>query len=240
VKKCPHGTAGVCDECGLAVALAACRQVLQRLLLIPEVSAAPLNPDVRTVDTPEWRIDERQQHPQTLVQQQRYGDTRIPQGVNQDEVITGKERAPSKQLSLHAHYLWRMQRAQAAKDSPELLALAAMATRDYIELVEPRNTKRDATERDAIERLLSDWHGCPSDEAAAWMAVPGQTRKGAKLWVRRQRILAGCDPEDGTAAEQTGLVARAVAMARAGSTMRTIAGELGVSLGRVQHILAGT
>ena len=229
-----------CQECELGVALAACARVLVKLALLSEVTPAPLREDGITLARGmEPRVSRDQQHPTTLVQLVRGGDATIPHGVNQTAVIDGRERAPSKHLSLHAHYEWRMKKAQRERNVTDLLVLAAQAQREYAELMEPGNVRRDATDADAIERLLSDLRGCSAEEAAAWMAAPGQDQGSARLWVKRHRILNGCDPETGEMRDHPERLAKAVAMVKAGATLGTIAERLGISKGRVGQLLQG-
>jgi hypothetical protein len=212
--------------------------VLLKLAVLSEVASTAIRATDEARPTSP-RVSREQKQPRPLVASKTARESAPPKGVNQDAIIDGKERAPSKHLSLHAHYLWRMQRAQRDGDTPGLLMLAAMAMRDYIDLVEPRNARHDATEGQAVRRLLSEWEGCPSSDVATWMAVPGQSRKSAQAWVRKQRILNGRDPEDGTPSEQDETLSRVVVMKKAGVAEKIIANEMGKSKTQIRNLLAG-
>ena len=165
---------------------------------------------------------------------------RRERGVDQNAKIDGRERAPSKHLSLHAHYAWHMDRAYRAGRVGDLYLLTAQATRDFEERTAKHRSESFERDADAARRLLERWEGYPADEAAGWMAAPGQSPKSAKAWVRRTRRLHGCDPEDGTPEQLVGKRAAIVTKAKGGQLTQTqIAAELGCRQSYVLKVLAG-
>jgi hypothetical protein len=236
-RQCRHGIAltAPCQECELGVALAACARVLVKLAVLSDVPAMSLraSSDARAMEP---RVSRLQPLPQSLVNGSPAGESTVPHGVNQHATIDGHERAPSKHLSLHAHYQWRMLRAQHERHATDLLVLAAEAQRDYDERT--LGIRHDATEAEAVSRLL-DLRGCSVAVAVAWMRAHGQSRKSAEVWVRRQRILNGYGPEDGEPVAQNGRVARAAALVAELGSMRAAARQLGIVPSTLERMLGG-
>jgi len=156
----------------------------------------------------------------------------VPNGVRLDGPSM-QTYAPSKRLSLHAHYEWRMRRAVEQRDAPRLLMLAAMATRDCMEHEGTYHVERYEFHEEAVNALLRDWSGHGSGEVAVWLGVP-------EKWVRRQRTLNGRDPDYGEEREQPELLRKVVEMTNHGASSRTIASIVGKSHITIQRMLNGS
>lgn len=208
-------TNGSRPDASLKIATHACREILRTLQL---VSDAPAN-----------RLGEPRP-PQR-------GTSRIPSGVS----LNGQssDHAPSKRFSLYAHYRWRMDRAFLQKDATKLHALAVEATRDYEEYIGTRKPLHFEHDDDAVAELLREHTGVPAEHAAIKMMVQNQSLKDATTWVRRQRARNGRDQEFGEPREFNADARRMFALQDSGASFRTIAAEVGCSLGHVSNVLNG-
>ncbi len=212
----------------MLTAVRACKQILAKLAMLADAEVNQQTPTQVEGPTGSIGLRTRQRHG-LPIHSHPSGSSSIPRGVD----MRPGERAPSKELSLHAHYLWLMRRAIIAEDHGRLLVLAAYACRDYAVRVEGAGAERHEYHAAAVRELVKQWEGEPALEAAVWL---GQS----VLWVRRQRIAAGVEPELGGEADvAAGLRGQVCALKRNGATTRAIAAEVGVSQTRVCQLLAG-
>ena len=182
----------------LDLALVACGRILTKLKVVSDVSAVHVE-NVDYAHAKQERLSRTATPAQPLLNRRSQPNSKEPAGVNVHADMTGPERAPSKELSLYAHYQWRIQRAvvkarnAAGRDSTgedvaywtgQLLGLAAMANRDYLEMYHPKKVKHDETEKAAIERLLTEWVGCTSSETAAWFRTGNMSDRRRAVAVR--------------------------------------------------------
>jgi hypothetical protein len=153
--------------------------------------------------------------------------TTVPHGVR----LTARPSAsiPSKRRDLHGHYRARFR--QAWGDLREMSMLCAAAERDYLrhvgKLAKPASDPESST-----HRLLTQWAGWHAAEVAVWEDC-------SERWIRKNRVMAGVEPDYGDEPDDDPQRSRVVELAVQGTSQRTIATLVGLSLGRVNQILGG-
>lgn len=157
-------------------------------------------------------------------------DTRIPAGVNLDNPSSDQS---DKRFSLYAHYKPRMDTAVAQRDTDRLVKLAECATRDWKIYTGTLRVAQFENHESAVIELLRDYTGVEAIKVSWALNV-------SPVWVRRQRIFNGRNPDDGRPREVKGKAAEVIALAkRGGLTQSAIAERVGVTQGQVSRILSG-
>ena len=216
----------------IRVPLLACKRILTKLKLLSDAPTSQMRVDgIAAGSTGAVGLRTRDTHGMG-VKGGRYTASQIPAGVEDGTGMLGNGHAPSKRLSLYAHYLWRMTRAQRADDAEQLSRLASMAQRDYDEYVGIRHPRQHGNDEAAVTELLRDWTGCDAVDVALWLHV-------SPRWVKRQRVLNGRDPNHGEPREFDERTKRIIIRAQEGATQEDIAREVGVSQSRISRILRG-
>ena len=125
-----------------------------------------------------------------------------------------------------------MDHAYRENDADELRKLAGCATRDWEIHTGQIKPSRHESHEAAVQELLSDHTGRPSDEVAWRLGVP-------EKWVRRQRVVAQRDPDNGRPRQVDPRTVQVLELHKRGLKQRLIAEEVGLSQGRVSQILNG-
>lgn len=161
-----------------------------------------------------------------------HAGSQIPEGVRQRATIDRLGEAPSKQFSLWGHYSVRVQRALEARNTPELVKLAACARRDYDAYRGYRRLRQEPSAEAQVTELMRDYSGWRSLEAAWMLNAP-------ERWVRRQRVLNGRDPEFGHPFKGDNLTLKIAQLSARGMTERQIATITSLGRATVHRRLVG-
>lgn len=216
----------------IRVALLACKSILTKLKLLSDAPTSQMRADgIAAGSTGAVGLRTRNTHGMG-VKGGRYTASRMPEGVEDGTGMLGNGHAPSKRLSLYAHYLWRMTRAQRADDAVQLRRLASMAERDYEEYIGKSHPRQHSNDEAAVTELLRDWTGWDALDAALWLHV-------SVRWVKRQRVLNGRDPNNGEPRDFDERTKRIIIRAQEGASQTDIAREVGISQSRISRILRG-
>lgn len=129
------------------------------------------------------------------------------------------------------HFRERMTKALAEGNLGLLYLLAAEATRAYLENKGRYRPPQYENHRHAVKELIEQWEGTDAAIVAAWLCV-------SEKWVRKERSLAGKDPQTGLPAEKgDARRERVFAMLREGKKQIEIAAELGIGRATVNRIV---